>query len=233
MFFGTNREYFMRVLTVENLKRSFTQGHKTIDVLKGIDLYLNKGELVALVGASGSGKSTLLQIAGLLDHPTSGKIIINDRILSDANDRERTNARKGDLGFVYQFHHLLPDFTAIENVMLALDIAGVSRKDSRERAEKILVKMGLKERLDHIPAELSGGEQQRVAIARAIVTKPALLLADEPTGNLDEVTAVKVFEAFVDLVREEGLTALIATHDMNLADKMDRRLILREGNVVV
>ncbi|UTW54059.1 ABC transporter ATP-binding protein [Kordiimonas sp. SCSIO 12610] len=223
----------MRVLTIENLKRSFTQGGKTIEVLKGIDLYLNKGELVALVGASGSGKSTLLQIAGLLDHPSDGKIIINDRNLSDANDRDRTHARKSDLGFVYQFHHLLPDFTAIENVMLALDIAGLPRKDGMERAENILVKMGLKDRLDHIPAELSGGEQQRVAISRAIVTKPSLLLADEPTGNLDEITAAKVFEAFVDLVREEGLTALIATHDMSLADKMDRRLILREGNLVI
>jgi lipoprotein-releasing system ATP-binding protein len=223
----------MRVLTIENLKRSFTQGDKTVHVLKGIDLYLNKGELVALVGASGSGKSTLLQIAGLLDHPTEGQVVINDRSLSDANDRERTNARKGELGFVYQFHHLLPDFSAIENVMLALDIAGLPRKEGKERAENILVKMGLKDRLDHIPAELSGGEQQRVAISRAIVTKPSLLLADEPTGNLDEATAARVFEAFVDLVREEGLTALIATHDMNLADKMDRRLILREGNVAV
>ena len=222
----------MRVLTIENLKRSFVQGDKTIEVLKGIDLYLNKGELVALVGASGSGKSTLLQIAGALDHPTEGQVLINDRNLSDANDRERTNARKNELGFVYQFHHLLPDFSAIENVMMALDIAGLPRKEGQERSESILMKMGLKDRLNHIPAQLSGGEQQRVAISRAIVTKPALLLADEPTGNLDEATAARVFEAFVDLVREEGLTALIATHDMNLADKMDRRLILREGNVV-
>jgi lipoprotein-releasing system ATP-binding protein len=182
------------------------------------------------VGASGSGKSTLLQLAGLLDRPTSGSITIDGHQVTDADDKTRTDIRKSSLGFVYQFHHLLPDFTALENVHLALEISGKGKL--KDRAREILVRMGLEDRLDHVPAALSGGEQQRVAIARAIVAKPLLLLADEPTGNLDEATAGRVFETFVELVREEGLTALIATHDQALADRMDRKLVLKEGRVI-
>ena len=219
------------VFKLENVTRSFTQGHKAIEVLRGVNLELQPGEMVGLVGASGSGKSTLLQIAGLLDHPSSGRINIAGDQLENANDDMRTMVRQSKLGFVYQFHHLLPDFTAVENVRLALEIAGTGG-DIHQKACDILERMGLSERLGHIPAALSGGEQQRVAIARAIVTNPLVLLADEPTGNLDEETAARVFKSFLDLVRAEGLTALIATHDQNLAQKMDRQFRLTEGRLV-
>jgi lipoprotein-releasing system ATP-binding protein len=209
--------------------KSFFQGHKELHVLKGIDLSVKPGELVALVGASGSGKSTLLQLAGLLDKPTSGTIAIAGERVADLKDDVRSQIRRSKLGFVYQFHHLLPDFSALENVQMALRIGGVDPKTSAKEAEAILAEMGLGDRLSHNPAELSGGEQQRVAIARAIAANPSLLLADEPTGNLDEETAGRVFDLFVSMVRDRGLAAVIATHDLSLAGQMDRQLHLSAG----
>ncbi|WP_262691588.1 ABC transporter ATP-binding protein [Kordiimonas aestuarii] len=219
------------VLELQGIERAFRQGHKVVEVLRGIDLKIGRGELVGLVGASGSGKSTLLQIAGLLDPTDAGVVYIAGNDATSLKDDARAGLRQSQLGFVYQFHHLLPDFTAIENVAMALRIGGVGEKDANERAREILVRVGLEDRLEHTPSELSGGEQQRVAISRALVGNPVLLLADEPTGNLDESTAGKVFDLFVELVRERGLAALIATHDTTLAAKMDRRHTLREGTL--
>ncbi|SDD63192.1 ABC transporter ATP-binding protein [Kordiimonas lacus] len=216
-------------LEMTGICKSFFQGHKELHVLKGIDLSVKPGELVALVGASGSGKSTLLQLAGLLDKPTFGTIAIAGERVADLKDDVRSQIRRSKLGFVYQFHHLLPDFSALENVQMALRIGGVDTKTAAKEAEAILVEMGLGDRLSHNPAELSGGEQQRVAIARAIVANPSLLLADEPTGNLDEETAGRVFELFVSMVRNRGLAAVIATHDLSLAGQMDRQLHLSAG----
>ncbi|WP_417448975.1 ABC transporter ATP-binding protein [Kordiimonas sp.] len=219
------------VLELKGIERSFRQGHKVVEVLRGIDLKIASGELVGLVGASGSGKSTLLQIAGLLDQTDTGTVYIAGKDATTLKDDARSDLRQSRLGFVYQFHHLLPDFTAVENVAMALRIGGVSEKRANERAREILVRVGLEDRLEHTPSELSGGEQQRVAISRALIGDPVLLLADEPTGNLDEGTAGKVFEMFVELVRERGLAAVIATHDTSLAAKMDRRFTLREGKL--
>ncbi len=219
------------VLKLEGIEKAFRQGHKVVEVLKGIDLTIQAGELVGLVGASGSGKSTLLQIAGLLDPTDSGAVSIGGMNATSLKDDARSGLRQSQLGFVYQFHHLLPDFTAVENVAMALRIGGVGEKVANEQATELLVRVGLEDRLEHTPSELSGGEQQRVAIARALIGNPVLLLADEPTGNLDENTAGRVFELFVELVRERGLSALIATHDTTLAAKMDRCLILREGTL--
>ncbi len=216
-------------LELTGICKSFFQGHKELQVLKGIDLKVKPGELVALVGSSGSGKSTLLQLAGLLDKPTSGSVTIAGEQVADLKDDIRSQIRRSKLGFVYQFHHLLPDFSALENVQMALRIGGMSPKAAAKDAEAILAEMGLGDRLSHNPAELSGGEQQRVAIARAIVTNPSLLLADEPTGNLDEETAGRVFALFVSMVRERGLAAVIATHDRSLAAQMDRQLHLSAG----
>jgi len=216
-------------LKLEGICKSFHQGHKALHVLKGIDLEVKPGELVALIGASGSGKSTLLQVAGLLDRPTSGTIAIAGAEVHDLKDEARSDIRRNQLGFVYQFHHLLPDFTALENVELALRISGVSSVDATAQAKTVLEEIGLAERLNHTPSELSGGEQQRVAIARAIVTNPSLLLADEPTGNLDEETAARVFKLLVSMVRDRGLAAVIATHDASLAAQMDRQLHLSAG----
>ncbi len=219
------------VLKLERIEKSFRQGHKVVEVLKGIDLTIKAGELVGLVGASGSGKSTLLQISGLLDPTDAGTVYVGGNDATSLKDDARAGLRQSQLGFVYQFHHLLPDFTAVENVAMALRIGGVAEKEANERAQEILVRVGLEERLEHTPSELSGGEQQRVAIARALVGNPMLLLADEPTGNLDESTAGRVFDLFVELVRERGLSALIATHDTTLAAKMDWRMTLREGTL--
>ncbi|WP_417461742.1 ABC transporter ATP-binding protein [Kordiimonas sp.] len=219
------------VLKLAGIEKSFRQGHKVVEVLKGIDLTIKAGELVGLVGASGSGKSTLLQISGLLDPTDAGTVYIGGNDATSLKDDARSGLRQSQLGFVYQFHHLLPDFTAVENVAMALRIGGVAEKAANERAQEILVRVGLEERLEHTPSELSGGEQQRVAIARALVGNPMLLLADEPTGNLDESTAGRVFDLFVELVRERGLSALIATHDTTLAAKMDWRMTLREGTL--
>jgi len=219
----------MTVLELQGLKRSFHQAHKAVHVLKGVDLKIQPGELVALVGSSGSGKSTLLQIAGLLDSEYSGTLEIDGTAVLGMNDEARSLLRREKLGFIYQFHHLLPDFSALENVAMALSVGGVGRKEALQQAKDVLVRLGLGDRLDHIPSKLSGGEQQRVAIARAIVGRPALLLADEPTGNLDEETAARVLDLFLETVRERKLAALIATHDKSLAAKLDRQFILQDG----
>jgi lipoprotein-releasing system ATP-binding protein len=190
------------------------------------------GELVALVGPSGAGKSSLLHMAGLLEKPSGGEVFVSGRAASTLSDSERTQLRRDSIGFVYQAHHLLPEFDALENVMLPQMIAGRSRKDAKAEAARLLTIMGLEGRLDHRPSQLSGGEQQRVAIARALANKPKLLLADEPTGNLDPKTAAGVFDALIKIVRAEGVAGLVATHNVELAVRMDRVLLLHEGRLV-
>jgi len=217
------------VLDIRDLKRSFTQGDVTIHVLRGIDLAIQPGEIVALLGPSGSGKSTLLQAVGLLEGGFEGSIRIAGEEASALDNDGRTALRRDALGFVYQFHHLLPDFDARENVMLPQMIRGASREDAIARADSLLSTLGLANRLDHRPAKLSGGEQQRVAVARALANCPPLILADEPTGNLDEVTSDRVFAEFLNLVRGEGSAALVATHNERLASRMDRVVRLHEG----
>jgi lipoprotein-releasing system ATP-binding protein len=218
-----------KVLEVAGLKRSFVQGDVRIDVLRGVDLSVRKGEIVALLGPSGSGKSTLLQAVGLLEGGFEGSIRIQGQEASRFSESERTRVRRDLLGFVYQFHHLLPDFTALENVILPQLVRGATKAEARERAESLLGTLGLAERLSHRPSKLSGGEQQRVAVGRALANRPALVLADEPTGNLDEGTADIVFAEFLRLVRDEGSAALVATHNERIAAKMDRVLRLHEG----
>ena len=220
------------ILELQNIKRWFGNGEKRLNVLNGVDLKINKGEIVALTGPSGSDKSTLLYVTGLLDKPSAGKIYLSGKSCADMNEKERTLMRRQYLGFVYQSHLLLPDFTALENVMMPLLISGVSQNDARAKAEALLDKMGLKNRQKHRSGELSGGEQQRVAIARALANTPTLLLADEPTGNLDPITSEKVFNELLSLVRDTGLSALIATHNPDLAAKMDRRIHLEKGIIV-
>lgn len=219
-------------LELKNVCKHYYQGGQKLEVLKNLNLKLASNEVVALIGPSGSGKSTLLQIAGLLDRPTGGEIIIAGQNCSNANDGLRTSIRCDYMGFVYQYHNLLPDFDALENVMIPQLIAGAKTSAAKEKSEWLLSRLGLKERLKHRPAELSGGEQQRVAIARALANTPKLLLADEPTGNLDPNTSDNVFIALLDIVRETGLSALIATHNMELAGKMDRQLQLKDGALV-
>ena len=216
-------------LEVSGLKRSFVQAGVTIHVLRGIDLKVGAGEIVALLGPSGSGKSTLLQAVGLLEGGFEGSIRIAGEEAADLSDGARTRIRRETLGFVYQFHHLLPDFSAAENVVIPQLVHGATREAARERAESLLGALGLAERLTHRPSKLSGGEQQRVAVARALANRPALVLADEPTGNLDEATADIVFAEFLNLVRGEGSAALVATHNERIAAKMDRVLRLHEG----
>ena len=217
------------VLQTRSLKRSFTQGGVTIEVLRGVDLDVRPGEIVALLGPSGSGKSTLLQAVGLLEGGFEGSIRIAGSEASALDDDGRTALRRDALGFVYQFHHLLPDFDALENVLLPQIIHGAEAADARQRAQDLLGKLGLSQRLDHRPSKLSGGEQQRVAVARALANRPPLVLADEPTGNLDEATADRVLAEFLALVRGEGSAALVATHNERLASKMDRVVRLHEG----
>ncbi len=217
------------VVQLDQLTRSFEQGGVRIDVLRGVNLTINPGEIVALLGPSGSGKSTLLQAVGLLEGGFGGKIIINGHDASAMASDERTAMRRDHIGFVYQFHHLLPDFNAEENVVMPQLVADVSRGDAADRAQELLTALGLSERLDHKPSQLSGGEQQRVAVARALANRPALVLADEPTGNLDEGTSERVLDEFLRLVREEGSAALVATHNERLAAKMDRVVRLHEG----
>ncbi len=217
------------VVKLAGLTRSFTQGTVTIDVLRGIDLTIQPGEIVALLGPSGSGKSTMLQAVGLLEGGFGGEIEIAGNAAEKSNAAARTTLRRDYLGFVYQFHHLLPDFDARENVVLPQLVAGKPRDEAVGRAEHLLSALGLGERLDHRPSQLSGGEQQRVAVARALANKPALVLADEPTGNLDEATADKVLEQFLALVRGEGSAALVATHNGRLARQMDRIVQLHDG----
>ncbi len=220
------------ILELKNISRSFKQGNQKLDVLRGVNLEIAQGEVVALIGPSGSGKSTMLQIIGLLDQPTGGEIYLNGQKCSKSSDALRTSLRRDYLGFVYQYHNLLPDFDAVENVMLPLLIAGANPALSQERAVKLLKRMGLAKRLKHRPAELSGGEQQRVAIARALANTPKLLLADEPTGNLDPKTSATVFAELIAIVKETGLSALIATHNMELAQQMDRVVTLQNGKLV-
>lgn len=220
------------VLKLQKIKRWFGDGEKRLSVLKGVDLEIQKGEIVALVGPSGAGKSTLLYVTGLLDNPSSGEIYLAHQRCSQMKEHERTLMRRKYLGFVYQSHLLLPDFSALENVMMPLLIAGKTPAQAQERAFYLLEKMGLKNRAKHRPGELSGGEQQRVAIARALANEPQLLLADEPTGNLDPKTSEKVFAELLTLVKETGLSALIATHNPALAAQMDRRVSLQDGLLI-
>ena len=216
-------------LGVVRLRRAFTQGTRTIEVLRGIDLAVEPGEIVALLGPSGSGKSTLLQAVGLLEGGFEGQIRIAGEEAAKLDDNGRTRVRRDAIGFVYQFHHLLPDFTAEENVGLPQLIRGIDPAAATERSRSLLTALGLGERLDHRPAQLSGGEQQRVAVARALANRPALVLADEPTGNLDEATADRVLAEFLRLVRGEGAAALVATHNERLAARMDRVVRLHDG----
>jgi lipoprotein-releasing system ATP-binding protein len=220
------------VLYLSQVARRYAQGEGYLDILRRAEVAVWSGELVALVAPSGTGKSTLLHVAGLLEPPDSGEVYIDGRATAAMDDPERTRLRREDIGFVYQFHHLLPEFSALENVVMPQLIRGLSRRAARGRAEELLGFLGLSERLDHRPSELSGGEQQRVAIARAVANAPRLLLADEPTGNLDPHTAGHVFLTLLALVRASGLGALIATHNMELAGRMDRRITLHEGEVV-
>jgi lipoprotein-releasing system ATP-binding protein len=219
------------VLVLKDVRRSFKQGAAKLEVLRGVSLGVKSGELVALVGPSGCGKSTLLHIAGLLEEADSGEIWIGGKNGAALADDQRSALRRDSMGFVYQYHHLLREFSALENIVVPQMIAGRSRNEARKRGDELLGLVGLTKRATHRPAELSGGEQQRVAIARALANKPQLLLADEPTGNLDEQTADEVFGLLVRLVRDAGLAALIATHNTALAARMDRRLTLHEGVV--
>jgi lipoprotein-releasing system ATP-binding protein len=219
------------VLETRGLQRSFTQGDVTIDVLRGVDLAIQPGEIVALLGPSGSGKSTLLQAVGLLEGGFTGSIRLGGEEASKLDDDGRTRLRRDLLGFVYQFHHLLPEFNAVENVVLPQLVRGIEPDPALKRARDLLGVLGLGERLDHRPSKLSGGEQQRVAVARALANKPPLVLADEPTGNLDEHTADAVFAEFLNLVRGEGTAALVATHNERLAARMDRVVRLHEGRL--
>ncbi|MGE3741787.1 MAG: ABC transporter ATP-binding protein [Geminicoccaceae bacterium] len=219
------------ILAMRGIRRRFVQGQAVLDVLQGIDLALPRRTITALVGPSGTGKSTLLHIAGLLERPSAGEVLIEGRPCNGLNDADRTRLRRERIGFVYQFHHLLPDFTALENVAMPQLIAGRSMREAKARAEELLGRLGLAARLDHRPARLSGGEQQRVAIARALANGPGLILADEPTGNLDPGTAEEVFALLLEVVRDTGTAALIATHNPELAARMDATFRLSDGRV--
>lgn len=220
------------LLKTSGLQRVYRQGGESLTILHDVDIEIRAGEIVALVGPSGSGKSTLLQMAGLLDRPTSGTITIAGQDAVTNDDERRTALRRQYLGFVYQFHYLLPEFTALENVVIPQMIAGKKKSEAEERAVELLTHLKLDHRLSHRPARLSGGEQQRVAIARALANGPKLLLADEPTGNLDPETSNGVFDMLTDLVRSTGVGALIATHNMDLAERMDRILELKAGRII-
>lgn len=219
------------ILRVEGLEKTFKQAGNSLTVFKDLSLQVAEGEIVALVGQSGSGKSTLLQLAGLLDTPSSGSVWIDNQPVSTLPEKKRTAMRSHDIGFIYQFHHLLPEFSALENVAMAQIIAGVSKKRAWEKAARYLDDLGMSHRLHHRPAQLSGGEQQRVAIARALVNDPKLILADEPTGNLDPKTSETVFNVLMEQVRIRNIGALIATHNHDLADEMDRVLVMENGQV--
>ncbi|QDH16199.1 ABC transporter ATP-binding protein [Swingsia samuiensis] len=219
-------------LKLDHITRRFRSGEETLEILSGAEFSLNVGEIVALVAPSGTGKSTLLHLAGLLEAPTKGEVFIGERSAKGLSDTARTAIRRDQIGFVYQFHHLLGEFTACENVMLPQLIAGVDAHQARERAKDLLTRFGLSHRLNSLPGRLSGGEQQRTAIARALANRPKILLADEPTGNLDVGTADNVFNELLRIVREEGVAALIATHNDELASRMDRTVTLKDGKLV-
>jgi lipoprotein-releasing system ATP-binding protein len=216
-------------LTLKNINKSFLQNKVKIDIIKNISLNIKAGESVALVGPSGAGKTTFLQIAGLLDNPDSGNIFINEIDASKASDQTRTSLRKDHIGFIYQFHHLLPEFSALENVAMPLLIKDIKKSLAFSRAKEILNQVGLKSRLNHFPSQLSGGEQQRIAVARAMVGKPSVLLADEPTGNLDSENANKVFNLISSLAKEYKISCLIVTHNLDLAKKLDRTIKIKDG----
>lgn len=220
------------ILELKGVERHYVQGPRKLTILNGADFTLQRGEMVAMVAPSGTGKSTLLHTAGLLERPDGGDVILSGRACGRLSDDERTAIRRNDIGFVYQFHHLLPEFSALENIMMPQLIRGLPKSEASKRAAQLLDYMQIGKRAQHRPAELSGGEQQRVAIARAVANAPLVLLADEPTGNLDPVTASYVFDALEALVRQSGLAALIATHNHELAARMDRRVTLAEGKVV-
>ncbi|MBO9502417.1 MULTISPECIES: ABC transporter ATP-binding protein [Brevundimonas] len=219
------------VLSVHDLTRTYDTAAGDLTVLRGVNLDVRPGEIVGLIGPSGSGKSSLLHAAGLLEHPTSGEVKIDGEAVGGLPERARTHIRLARIGFVYQFHHLLPEFDARDNVALPLRIAGHGLSAARERAEELLVALGLADRLTHQPSQMSGGERQRVAVARALANRPRLLLADEPTGNLDPATSQTVFEALHDLAKKSGVAALIATHNMELAGHMDRVFALKDGHL--
>jgi lipoprotein-releasing system ATP-binding protein len=219
-------------LRLDKIVRSFQQGAAKLEVLRGVDLTIRRGEIIALIGPSGAGKSTLLHIAGLLEQPDSGEIYLGGTPCAGLSDAERTKLRREHLGFVYQFHHLLPEFSALENVILPQMVAGISKREAAKRGARLLEMVGLSPRVTHRPAELSGGEQQRVAIARALANEPRLLLADEPTGNLDQRTADHVFKTLMEVLRETGRAALIATHNPELARRMDRMVTMQNGILV-
>jgi lipoprotein-releasing system ATP-binding protein len=220
------------IVFLHGVSRHFRQGDSTLEILKKAELAVWPGQSVALVAPSGAGKSTLLHIAGLLEHADAGEVYIDTVATSHLTDMQRTRMRRNDIGFIYQFHHLLPEFSALENVMLPQMIRGLSGREARTRAAELLAYLGLKERMTHRPAELSGGEQQRVAIARAVANAPRILLADEPTGNLDVRTSEHVFATLSQLVRASGLAAVVATHNLDIAGQMDRRVTIRDGAVV-
>ena len=220
------------ILELKSVERHYVQGPRKLTILNGADFSLRRGEMVAMVAPSGTGKSTLLHTAGLLERPDGGDVILSGRACGRLSDDERTAIRRNDIGFVYQFHHLLPEFSALENIMMPQLIRGLPKPEAAKRAAQLLDYMQIGKRAQHRPAELSGGEQQRVAIARAVANAPLVLLADEPTGNLDPATASYVFDALEALVRQSGLAAMIATHNHELAARMDRRVTLAEGKVV-
>jgi lipoprotein-releasing system ATP-binding protein len=219
-------------LQLADVERTYRQGDETLHILRGVDLSVWPGQSVALLAPSGAGKSTLLHIAGLLEQPDHGDVLVRGRPTAGLPDGERTRIRRNEIGFVYQFHRLLPEFTAMENVLLPQMIRGLSRGEAKKRAGELLGYLGLSGRLNHRPAELSGGEQQRVAIARALLRRPQVLLADEPTGNLDVHTAEHVFAALTQLVKASALATIVATHNMDLAARMDRRVTIQDGVVV-
>ena len=220
------------IMRLQRVGRAYKEADRELVILKDADFTLRRGEMVALVAPSGAGKSTLLHTAGLLERPDEGEVFLDGRSCSKLSDDERTAVRRNDIGFVYQFHHLLPEFSALENVMMPQMIRGLSKKQAAERAQQLLEYMKIGKRASHRPSELSGGEQQRVAIARAVANAPLVLLADEPTGNLDPTTSSYVFGALEALARQSGLAALIATHNHELAGRMDRRVTLKDGKVV-
>lgn len=224
-----NERYLGDSLVLRDIRRTFHQAGNDLQVLRGADVSIAPGETVALVGPSGAGKSTLLHIAGLLERPDSGEVIVGGEACSGLSDDRRTALRRTAIGFIYQFHHLLPEFTALENVVVPQMIAGTGKSAARKRAGELLGMVGLSEREGHRPAKLSGGEQQRVAIARALANSPAVLIADEPTGNLDQETADRVFDLLMRLTRETGVSSLVATHNPDLAARMDRTLALKNG----
>ena len=227
-----NETFRDAVLKLDHVARRYAEGEGTLEIFRDVSAQFVPGELVALVGPSGAGKSSLLHMAGLLEKPSAGEVFVSGQAISKLSDDERTRLRRETIGFVYQAHHLLPEFDALENVMLPQMIAGKSRADAKKESARLLDLVGLSARLDHRPSQLSGGEQQRVAIARALANKPKLLLADEPTGNLDPKTAGSVFEALIKIVRTEGVAAVVATHNLELATRMDRVLLLHEGHLV-